>query len=432
MALAKSAAGFYCHDFEEIVVQILTLTRPSVASNTKRALANLWTLALILLLAIGTASCGDVSNAPAPAAPAPGPGALTITTTSLPAGIVNQPYATAIGASGGITPYSWAVTPGLPANLNFDTATGAITGIPAAQGTSSLTFTLTDSSSPRQSVQKPLSLTVNTAPAVLSIVTTSLPIGNVGQGYNQTVQATGGTGALDWTIVAGTLPQNLNLNSTTGVISGTPNAPGTSSFTVRVADTTGQADTQALSILINPATPPNITTTSLPGGTVGQAYNQTLQATGGIGTLVWSRSAGSLPSNLALSSAGVISGTPTNTGTSNFTVQVTDALSQSDTQPLSIAISAAPLPLTITTTSVASCRVNRNNCNRTLTASGGTTPYTWSLNAGSEALPAGLSLSSDGVISGTPTVIGSKSPTFRVQDSAGRSATKQLTLTITA
>lgn len=409
-------------------MQILTLTKPSVASNTKSVLANLWTLALTLLLAVGAASCGDVSNAPAPA---PGPGGLTITTTSLPAGIVNQPYATAIGASGGITPYSWAVTPGLPANLNFDTATGAITGTPSAQGTSSLTFTLTDSSSPRQSVQKPLSLTVDPAPTVLSIVTTSLPSGNVGQGYNQTVQATGGNGALDWTIVAGTLPQNLNLNAATGVISGAPNAPGTSSFTVRVADTSGQADTQALSILINPAVPPNITTTSLPGGTVGQAYNQTLQATGGIGTLVWTRSAGSLPSNLALSSAGVISGTPTNNGTSNFTAQVTDALSQSDTQPLSIVISAATPPLTITTTSINSCRVNRN-CNRSLAASGGTTPYTWSLNAGSEALPAGLSLSPDGAISGTPTVIGSKSPTFRVQDSAGRSATKQLTVTITS
>ncbi|MDP3091064.1 MAG: putative Ig domain-containing protein [Nitrospira sp.] len=393
-------------------------------SNPARALANLWTLGLILLLAIGAASCGDVSNAPAPA---PGPGALTITTSSLPAGTVNQPYATAIGGAGGITPYSWAVTPGLPANLTFDTATGAITGIPAAQGTSPLTFTLSDSSSPRQSVQKPLSLTVNPAPAVLSIVTTSLPSGNVGQVYNQTVQATGGTGALDWTISAGTLPQNLNLNATTGVISGTPNAPGTSSFTVRVADTTGQADTQALSILINPAIPPNITTTSLPGATVNQAYNQTLQATGGTGTLAWSVSVGSLPTNLALNSAGIISGTPTNLGTANFTVRVTDALSQSDTQPLSISVTTA---LTITTGS-ASCRVNRN-CNTTLAASGGSTPYTWSLNAGSQPLPAGLKLSAAGVISGTPTVIGSTSPTFRVQDSAGRSATKQLTVAITS
>jgi hypothetical protein len=187
------------------------------------------------------------------------------------------------------------VTPALPANLLFEQTTGAITGTPAAQGTTSHTFTLQDSSSPVQTVQNSLSLTINTAPAVLSITTTSLLNGTVGQAYNQTVQATGGTGARTWSIVVGTLPQNLSLNPTTGAISGTPNAAGTSSFTVRVADTAGQADTQALSILINSPTPPNITTTTLPGGTVSQPYSQPLQATGGTGTLVWSRSAGSLP-----------------------------------------------------------------------------------------------------------------------------------------
>ncbi|HEX7765943.1 MAG TPA: putative Ig domain-containing protein [Nitrospira sp.] len=391
-------------------------------------LNRLWTILFSLLLANGFIGCGDVSKT---SPPPPGPGALTITTTALPNGTVNQPYATTVGGAGGITPYSWSVSPALPANLAFDTTTGTITGTPAADGTSSHTFTLTDSSTPRQSVQTQLPLTIGTAPAVLAITTTSLPPGNVGQAYNQTVQATGGTGALTWNIATGTLPQNLNLNSTTGAISGTPTAAGTSTFTVRVADTAGQADTQALSILINLATPPNITTTSLPGGTVGQDYNQPLQAAGGTGTLAWNVSAGSLPTNLNLNPAGVISGIPTNTGTANFTVKVTDALSQSDTQPLSITISSATSPVTITTTSINSCRVNRN-CNRPLAASGGTTPYTWSLNAGSEALPAGLTLSLDGVISGTPTVIGSKSPTFRVQDSAGGSATKQLTVTITS
>lgn len=386
----------------------------------------LWTIFLSILLTSGLTGCGDVSNAPAPAS---GPGALAITTAALPNGIVNQPYATAVGGSGGITPYNWSVSPGFPANLAFDTTTGAITGIPAADGTTPLTFTLTDSSTPQQSVQQLLSLTIGTAPAVLTIITPSLPPGNVGQTYNQTVQATGGTGALTWSIAAGTLSQNLNLNSTTGEISGTPTAPGTSSFTTRVADTAGQADTQALSILINPAVPPTITTASpLPGGTVGQAYNQTLRANGGTGTLVWSRTAGSLPANLALSSNGDISGTPTNTGTANFTVRVLDALSQSDTEPFSITVTTA---LTISTTSINSCRVNRN-CSRTLAASGGTTPYTWSLNIGSEALPAGLSLRQDGEISGRATTIGSRSPTFRVQDSAGRSATKQLTITITS
>ncbi|HET9865742.1 MAG TPA: Ig domain-containing protein, partial [Nitrospira sp.] len=112
-------------------------------------------------------------------------------------------------------------------------------------------------------------------------------------------------GALTFSIVlpgTGSLPSTLSLNPTTGMISGTPTAPaGTFPFTVRVADTSGQQDTQALSLRVTPTTPPQITTTSpLPGGTTGQPYNFRVQATGGIGTLAWSVSAGSLPAGLNL------------------------------------------------------------------------------------------------------------------------------------
>src|SRR5262249_61111424 len=66
----------------------------------------------------------------------------------------------------------------------------------------------------------------------------------------------------------------------------------------------------------------SITTASLPGGTVGTAYSQTLAASGGAGGNQWSVSAGSLPAGCSLSAAGVIAGTPTTAGTSRFTVQV--------------------------------------------------------------------------------------------------------------
>jgi hypothetical protein len=385
----------------------------------------LWVLLLSFLYVCVSAGCGDVNNVSGPA----GPGPLTITTAALPDGTVNQPYATTVSGSGGITPYAWSVTPGLPATLTFDPTTGVISGTPAADGNSTHTFTLGDSSSPVQTVQESLSLTINTASPVLSITTTSLPNGAVGKAYNENVQTTGGTGALTWSIVAGVLPQNLTLNPTTGAISGTPTATGTSAFTVQVADTAGQVDTQALSIFINPATPPIITTTSLDGGTVGLAYSQPLQASGGTGSLVWSISGGSLPANLTLSSDGVISGTPTNAGTSNFTVRVTDALAQSDTQPLSIVVSAA---LRITTASLDNAEVGRSYSER-LRRSGGVAPFTWSV---TPALPGGLALNaSTGVISGTPAAgtVGIHSRTFTVQDSSTptkQSANKVLSLTI--
>src|SRR5215510_8353284 len=67
---------------------------------------------------------------------------LTITTSSLPDGTVNQPYSAAVSGSGGLPPYMWSVTPAPPANLSFNTQTGAISGTPVTVGTTSLTFTL--------------------------------------------------------------------------------------------------------------------------------------------------------------------------------------------------------------------------------------------------------------------------------------------------
>jgi hypothetical protein len=339
---------------------------------------------------------------------------LQISTASLPQGTVNQSYSTSVSGSGGKPPYTWAVAPTLPANLSLNGATGGISGTPTGEGSTSLTFTLFDSSSPPIVVQKALALTIKPTPAPLSITTTSLPNGSVGKAYSEPVQATGGTVPLTWNLMAGALPPNLDLNGSTGVISGTPPVAGTSSFTIRVADTAGQEATQDLSIRINPPSPPDITTLSLPGGTVSLPYSETLVASGGIGGLVWSLSAGSLPDNLSIDPSGTISGTPTLAGTSNFTVRVTDSVALFDTQALSIAISAA---LAITTPSPLPDAEVGKAYNRTLQRSGGVLPFTWSV---TPALPAGLNLeASTGKISGTPAsgTDGTHTLTFTVKDS---------------
>ena len=357
---------------------------------------------------------------------------LTIITSSLPDGTVNKPYSAEVSGSGGLPPYTWSVTPAPPANLSLDKQTGLITGTPvAAGGPTSLTFTLQDSLSPPQAVQKTLTLTINPPPGPLSITTISLPNGTVTQAYNQPVQATGGTPPLTWSIVQGNLPPPLGINPMTGVISGTPTATGTFSFTVQVADSAGQVVTRALSITINLPAPPTITTSSpLPGGTVNQPYSETLTATGGTPPFAWTVSAGSLPTNLTLSMSGTISGSPTNTGTSNFTVKVTDALSQTATKAFSLTISAV---LTITTNSPLPNAKVGNSYNTTLQRSGGVAPFTWSV---TPALPPNLNLDpSTGVISGTPAAgtAGTSTRTFTVQDSSTsipQTASKMLSLTI--
>jgi hypothetical protein len=130
------------------------------------------------------------------------------------------------------------------------------------------------------------------------------------------------------------------LNGTTGAVTGTPTSAGPTSFTVRVTDNLAQTDDQDLSIAVAPPPIPTITTTSLPAAMVGVAYSQTLQATGGTPPYTWSVSAGALPAGITLNtSTGALTGTPTTAGTASFTAQVADSLSQTDTQPLSIAVS---------------------------------------------------------------------------------------------
>ncbi|MBC7837174.1 MAG: carboxypeptidase regulatory-like domain-containing protein [Nitrospiraceae bacterium] len=184
--------------------------------------------------------------------------------------------------------------------------------------------------------------------------------------------------------------------------------------------------------LVKGAIPVTITTSALPGGIVGIAYNQTLAAAGGTPGYVWSLNAGSgpLPVALSLNPSGVISGVTTTVGTTIITVKVTDSVGGTATKQLSLTISPVGAPVAITSPSLLPAGTVGSAYSTTLAASGGNGALSWSFVSG--ALPGGVMLTSTGQLSGTPTTAGAFSFTIQVQDSGTpqQSNQKQFNLTV--
>ncbi len=263
-----------------------------------------------------------------------------------------------------------------------------------------------------------------TANYPFTITTTSpLPVGVVGRVYSQTLNAVAGQTPLTWSIGNGSLPPGLALNAA-GSIGGTPNMAGIYSFTLTVTDSTSASTSAPMQVTINPKLA--VATTALPSGTMGTAYSKTVTASGGLPPyLFWWVSSGTLPTGLNLSSAGVISGTPTTAGVSTFTLTIEDSVySTASSSSLTLTINTG---LSVTTTTLPPGTAGAAYT-AILASTGGTSPVTWSISAGS--LPAGLSLSAAGAISGAATAAGAPSFTVKATDAAGASATQVLSITI--
>jgi hypothetical protein len=284
------------------------------------------------------------------------PAPLVITTTSLPAVTAGTAYSQQLRTTGGTGPYTWTLASGtLPAGLTL-TANGLLSGTPATPGTYSVTMTAADGQSPAQTVQQQLTLTVSAAPLV--ITTTSLPAATHGAGYSQQLAAAGGFGPYAWSLASGSLPAGLALDAS-GLISGTPAAGGTSTFTVQAADAENPAQTaqQQLTLTVNPA-PLAITTRSLPAASVDRAYSQQLSAAGGTGPYTWTLASGRLPAGITLSREGAIHGKPWAAGTYAFTVRATDSQwpAKSVTQRLSITVTGEWADLAVSVTGPSAAR----------------------------------------------------------------------------
>jgi sugar lactone lactonase YvrE len=185
---------------------------------------------------------------------------------------------------------------------------------------------------------------IKTAPVTITSSPT-LVQGMVGVSYAQVLAASGGTTPYNWSITAGSLPAGLSL-STTGTISGTPTAAGTSLFALVATDAASLVSapvTFTMTVLPNNPASLTITTPSLVSGSFGIPYYQFLTAAGGQLPYNWSLASGTLPAGLSLSSAGIISGTPTGSGSSQFVARVTDANFATTTQSFTLTVVSAPL-----------------------------------------------------------------------------------------
>jgi len=330
-------------------------------------------------------------------------------------------YGAQFTASGGIAPYSFAVTNGaLPAGVALQ-ADGSTIGAPTASGTFSFTITTTDANG--QTGARAYTLTVAAPTLTLSPAAGALPGATAATAYSQTFVATGGTPAHTYSLGSGALPDGLTLSSN-GVLSGTPTRSGAFNFTLTAVDSTsGTAGSVTESYSLVVAAPTlAVTPLVLVDGTASSSYTQTLSASGGIAPYGFTLVAGRLPDGITLSPTGDLSGTSTEAGSFSFTVRVEDSTSGSPgvlLQPYTLQIAAPTLTLSPAAGALPS-GTSGTAYSQNLSAAGGQAPYAYAIASGT--LPGGVTLSAGGVLSGTPTSSGTFSFSVRATDSTGGTA----------
>lgn len=237
------------------------------------------------------------------------------------------------------------------------------------------------------------------------------------------VSAEGFEGTFTWSASEGTLPDGLTLNTSTGVVTGTPTSE-TSPTTVeiKITDENGVSGTQTHTYEFAPEptlSPASTTVTGQAGETITPT---SVTLTGYTEPYSWSASSGSLPAGLDLdTSTGIISGTPVSETQASITLSLVDANELTGTQTHTFDIAPEPTvsPTSISVSGEAGSAITPTS----ITATGFTAPYSWEVTSGT--LPDGLSLdSSTGVISGAPSAEGSAAVSITVTDADGRTGTQ--------
>jgi len=252
---------------------------------------------------------------------------------------------------------------------------------------------------------------INAVPTAPTVNNPATATGTVGTAFSQTFTATGGLAPITFSTTS-TLPTGLAL-STAGVLSGIPTQSGTFPIVVRATDANGCIGTGATYNLVISCQTITVTNPATTTGTVGTAFSQTFTQTGGLGAITFSTTS-TLPTGLTLSVAGVLSGTPTQSGTFPIVVRATDVNGCFGNGPTyTLVISCQTI--TVTNPAVTTGQLNIP-FSQTFTQTGGIGTITFSTTS---TLPTGLTLSSAGVLSGTPTQTGTFPIVVRATDANG-------------
>ena len=270
---------------------------------------------------------------------------LAVTPVTLPAGTAGTAYSQTLTISGGIAPYTAALSGVLPAGLTFNAATRSFSGTPTQSGTFNISVTVTDSTGgTAATITTPYTLSI-AAPS-LTLTPATVPSGTGGVAYAQMFSASGGIAPYSYTVSAGALPQGLTLNASTGALAGTPSVAGSFNFSITGKDsTTGAAGsvTQAYTL---PVSAPAITLTpeTLPAGLFAVSYPLQLTAVGGTAPYRYAVTSGALPAGLTLSNQGLFTGAPNAAGTFTVTITVTDALNFTGLRVYTLTVAPRPDP----------------------------------------------------------------------------------------
>ncbi len=339
---------------------------------------------------------------------------ITVTNPANTTGTVSSPFSEQFTQTGAIGTATFTTASTLPAGLTLSTS-GLLSGTPTQNGTFPITVTVTDSNG-CTGTSATYTLIIN-----CQTITVTNPVnatGAAGSPFSETFTQTGAVGTATFTLASGTLPTGITL-ATNGVLSGTPTQNGSFPITVLVTDANGCTGTSATYTLVITCQTITVNNPANGNGTANSAFSETFTQTGAIGSATFTLASGTLPAGLTLSTAGVLSGTPTQTGSFPITVLVTDANGCTGVSATYTIVIGCQ---TITVTNPANANGTANSAfSETFTQTGAIGTATFTLNSGT--LPAGLTLASNGVLSGTPTQTGSFPITVLVTDSNGCTGT---------